>query len=295
VAAYLDRWAAGVLRVKLEEMSDLTNIEKLKLEKLFEMGSGYVLGFSNRTFQEFILGDLGIDIYEEKYNYASGSKANRLRAFWNEEPNHVVGKLVSDLLEYWQTSKITHYLEISPAEQTLYEECLKIAERLKQGGPIEHIDVIQAYSDDKGFSLLAKSIKESIQKNEPEAAIDRLHTFVVKYLRQLCDKHGIDHDRNKPLHSLFGEYVKYLRRNKLIESEMAERILKSSISILGSFNDVRNNRSFAHDNPILNYSESVLIFNNVSSAIRFIESIENKKPEGTGQNEAESRWDDIPF
>jgi len=34
-------------------MSDLTSVEKLKLEKIFEMGGGYVLDFSNRTFQEF--------------------------------------------------------------------------------------------------------------------------------------------------------------------------------------------------------------------------------------------------
>jgi hypothetical protein len=51
---------------------------------------------------------------------------------------------------------------------------------------------------------------------------------------------------------------------------MTERILKSSISILEAFNDVRNNQSIAHDNPILNYNESVLIFNHVSSAIKFI-------------------------
>ena len=37
------------------------------------------------------------------------------------------------------------------------------------------------------------------------------------------------------------------------ESEMADRILKSSISIFEPFNDVRNNRSLARDNPILNY------------------------------------------
>ncbi len=35
-------------------MSDLTSIEKLKLEKLFDMESGYVLDFSNRTFGNFI-------------------------------------------------------------------------------------------------------------------------------------------------------------------------------------------------------------------------------------------------
>jgi hypothetical protein len=36
-------------------MSDLTAIEKRKLERLLGLGSGYVLNFSNRTFEEFIL------------------------------------------------------------------------------------------------------------------------------------------------------------------------------------------------------------------------------------------------
>lgn len=276
-------------------MSDLSSIEKLKLEKLFEMGSGYVLDFSNRTFYEFIIENTKIDIYDSKYDYASGSKANRLRAFWAKEPNHIVSKLILDLLEFWKTQKLTKYIEIKQAEQALFDECHSIAERLKQGSIIENIDAIQSYSDDKDFSVLAKSIRESIGNNEPEVALDRLHTFVVKYTRSLCDKHGISYDRKKPLHSLFGEYVKYLRQNNLIESQMTERILKSSIGILESFNDVRNNKSLAHDNPILNYHESILIFNNVSSAIKFIEAIEKRNSEVDGQDEVQAEWDEIPF
>jgi hypothetical protein len=258
-------------------MSDLSSIEKLKIEKLFVMDSGYVLDYSNRTFHEFILENIGIDIYDSKYDYASGSKANRLRAFWQREPNHVVGQLLTNLLENWKVKKQTNYSEMIPAEQTLYEECCNIAERLKQDSPVEHIDAIQPTSDGRDFSLLAKSIRESIRNNEPEAALDRLHTFVMKYIRQLCDKHGIGYDKNKPLHSLFGEYVKHLKQNNRIESQITERILKSSISILESFNDVRNNQSFAHDNPTLNYRESILIFNNVTSAIKFLKSIEGEK------------------
>jgi hypothetical protein len=118
---------------------------------------------------------------------------------------------------------------------------------------------------------------------------------VVKYTRKLCDKHGISYDREKALHSLFGEYVKYLRKNRFIELEMTERILKSSISILESFNDVRNYQSLAHDNPILNYHESVLIFNNVSSAIKFIEAIEAEQSEVDEQDEVQAEWDEISF
>ena len=48
-------------------MSDLTGIEKMKLEKFLDMESGYVLDFSNKTFQEFIMDCLGIDIYDDRY------------------------------------------------------------------------------------------------------------------------------------------------------------------------------------------------------------------------------------
>ncbi len=276
-------------------MSDLTPIDKLKLEKLFGMSTGYVLDFTNRTFQEFILDCTGIDIYDDKYAYASGSKANRLRAFWAKEPNYIVGKLISALLEYWKTLKTTNYQEITKEEQILFNDCCKIAKRLRQDSPVEHIDAIQPNIDDRDFSLLAKSIRESIQKNEPEVALDRLHTFVVKYIRQLCKKHGIQYDKNKPIHSLFGEYVKFLKQNKMIESQMTERILKSSISILEAFNEVRNNRSFAHDNPILNYNESILIFNNISSIIKFLNSIEMKFLEGDEQNKVDTEWGDFSF
>lgn len=40
-----------------------------------------------------------------------------------------------------------------------------------------------------------------------------------------------------------------------------ERILRSSISVLQAFNDVHYNKSLAHDNPILNYEENMLVFN----------------------------------
>lgn len=276
-------------------MADLSSIEKLQIEKLFDMGTGYVIDFSNRTFSEFILENMGVEIYDTKYDYASGSKANRLRAFWQKEPNHVVGQLLLKLLEYWMAKKKSSYSDITPAEQALYDECVKIAQRLIQNSPVENLDAIESLADSRNFSLLAKSIKESIRNNEPEAALDRLHTFVVKYIRQLCDKHGIPHDRNKPLHSLFGEYVKHLKQNNLIESQMTERILRASISILEAFNDVRNNQSFAHDNPVLNYNESILIFNNVASAINFLRSIETDKPEQISQTESETSWDDIPF
>src|SRR5580704_3194303 len=86
-------------------MSSLTFLERRKLEELLGMGSGYVLDFSNRTFTEMILESTGKHIYSECYDNASGSKANRLRAFWKVEPDAVVGKLMGDMLEYCDKTK----------------------------------------------------------------------------------------------------------------------------------------------------------------------------------------------
>ena len=276
-------------------MSDLTSIEKMKIEKYLGMESGYVLDFSNRTFQEFILENTGLDIYDDKYDYASGSKANRLRAFWKEEPNHIVGKLLKDFVEYWEARKLINYSSQRDDDTALKDEVLKIASRLTENSPVENIDAIKPITDEKNFATLANTIRESIYKNQPELALDRLHTFVTKYIRELCNRHGVVCDRSKPLHSIFGEYIKKLKEKGAIQSVMAERILKMSISILESFNDVRNNQSFAHDNSLLNYNESVLIFNNVSSTIRFIESIEKTLDIEERKGEIDTEWDDIPF
>lgn len=81
-------------------MSDLTVVEKRKLEKFLGMESGYVLDFSNRSFGQFVIDSTGRNIYDSRYDYGSGSKANRMRAFWQKEENSVVGKLLKDILDY---------------------------------------------------------------------------------------------------------------------------------------------------------------------------------------------------
>lgn len=271
-------------------MSDLTGMEKRKLERLFDMASGYVLDFSNRTFEEFVLDSTGRGIYDDKYSYASGSKANRLRGFWNEEPNHTVAKLLGDLLDY--TAEHSGYQDRKP----LVDSCRSIVARLLQGGAVPELDALSAMGAEKDFEVVAKEVRDAIDKNRPEAGLDRLHTFVVKYLRSVCEDHGITGARDKPLHSLFGEYVKRLRDLGHIRSAMSERILKSSISVLEAFNDVRNNQSLAHDNQILDYEEALLIFNDMASLIRFIRGIESRRRERERQITPFATLDDeIPF
>ncbi len=257
-------------------MSNLSPSEKRKFERLFNMDNGYVLSFTNGSFQNLVIDAVEIDIYDKKYGNGGGSKANRLRAFWREESNSLVSKLLEELLKFWRSERTDSLQEATLDEKKLYEDCLKILERLKNEMLVENVDVLVPNSEEVDFGKLSKSIRETIERNEPEQALDRLHTFVVKYLRNLCSKYSIHYDKNVPLHSLFGGYIKHLQEKNLIESDMTIRILKSSISILEAFNEVRNNKTFAHSGKLLNYHESLLIFNNVSNTILFIKSIEER-------------------
>lgn len=271
-------------------MSDLSKIDKLKLEKCFEMANGYVLDFGNYTFQSFVLESTGLDIDERKYSENnSGSKANRLRTFWKLEDNYNVSKLILDLLEYKATKMNLNNAHWSMEENSLMSQCHDIAVKLKGASLGMHVESIKPKFDSKEFNLIYSDIKNSIEKGTPETAIDRLHTYFIKIIRKLCEDFSIPSNKDKPLHSLMGELLKALKDNEKIETEMSERILKSAISILDSFNSVRNNKSLAHDNKFLNKEESIFILKVTISIIEFINGIIADKKSDIDNS------DDLPF
>jgi hypothetical protein len=94
-----------------------------------------------------------------------------------------------------------------------------------------------------------------------------------------------------------GAYVKRLKEEGLLTSQMAEHILKGSITIFGQFDHVRNNHSLAHDNPVLSYNEALLIASNVSSTVRFIKAMEDQWKTDARKQEASlvKTYVDFPF
>ena len=79
-------------------MAQLKSHEKVIFERLFDR-NGYVLNFTNKTFAEFFR-EHKINIDHSKYRFNGDSKMKRLRAFWEVEPDNVVGKVLEALLQY---------------------------------------------------------------------------------------------------------------------------------------------------------------------------------------------------
>lgn len=103
-------------------MAKMDFIEKDYFERLFGMGSGYVLDFTNRAFQEFVFDVMKIDIYAK---YPGLSKAKILRNIIAEYDNVTVGKLLLELMRYMQAKDL-----IADGDKAVFKKCAEIGNRL---------------------------------------------------------------------------------------------------------------------------------------------------------------------
>lgn len=75
------------------------------IDDLFDMGGGYVLDFTNQTFAEFFADELGIAIYDPRWEATGTSKAKRLRYFLRNSPPPTVVKALMALWEYREAER----------------------------------------------------------------------------------------------------------------------------------------------------------------------------------------------
>jgi hypothetical protein len=81
-------------------MANIRSIDMMLLDELFDMQSGYVLNFSDRTMREFFAFEFNIDIDDPVYQANGTSKAKRLRCFLQTvEPVEAV-RVLKGLWEY---------------------------------------------------------------------------------------------------------------------------------------------------------------------------------------------------
>lgn len=86
------------------------------------MGGGHVLEFTVREFDAAVLEATGKNIGDDRYCLEGTSKAKRLRSFWAQEPDDVVGALIQSFVVYAEAFKM--------GETCKLEVCKRIAERL---------------------------------------------------------------------------------------------------------------------------------------------------------------------
>lgn len=160
-------------------MSSLTYSEKRYLENILDMHSGYVLDFSDRTFGEFF-DQYNIDIYDIKYQDSGTSKANILRAFWKLEPDQLVGRVLSDMLAFYELS----------------DKVRGIVERLTDQSAISDssIKILIDYVDSRDFNSLLNHInllRDTVESN-PKLAIGTAKELLEAICKTILEDYNIE-------------------------------------------------------------------------------------------------------
>jgi hypothetical protein len=156
-------------------MSSVTTKDKLFLEKLLQMSSGYVLDFSDRTMGEFFSDNLGVDIYSDRFDYSSGSKANRMRKFWMVGDDEEVGQSILTLIDYIESKILLDEFTVEQFKPELVSECQKIGQRLSSHD-----------AESRGDIEIDERAKEFLEQDfrDIEVSISSLDDEIQKVLKQ---------------------------------------------------------------------------------------------------------------
>jgi len=163
-------------------MNKLDFIEKRKISQLLNDG-GYVLDFTNATYQQFIVEKTSSDLYE-KYGM---SKGKNLEAIVSNESDTTVGKLLLELLRYMQTFGF-----VNDNNRVLFNECVEIGNKLigrKNIQPISETIKTEIPKPSFDFSKhLSELTSLSSSEDTPQA---RGYAF-EKYLNALFTANGLE-------------------------------------------------------------------------------------------------------
>jgi hypothetical protein len=260
-------------------MTNLTRSQTSAIKEAmsYPRGHGYVLDFSDRTFQEFFEDEFGVDIFAPEYEVNGTSKCNRLTTFLQTVEQ---GRALSVLRALWDrreglldSLQRSDAASAAKASSNAFQRVLDALQA--EPAPLSAAGV-EAFTQDRTLEELVADIERTLAANKPEVAIDHLHTYCMKKFAHLLDVRGQKCEKDEPLHSRFARYRKCLEEEQNLH-EFTHRALKSFISLFESFNDLRNNHSLAHDNQLLLPMEARLIFSSVSAILVMLRAIESAR------------------
>jgi hypothetical protein len=249
---------------------------KFLVDEVFKSpsGSGYVLDFSDRTFDEFF-DSFDIDIAADLYKENGGSMANRLRTFLKLSDGPSAAKALRELWEY-RDGVYGPYDETDLKVTTTKNKFFELVKGIETEGDLIRTDSIEKFVESETLEELIAAIHRDIQANKPQVALDRLHTYCMKKFAYLLVQRGGKTDTNEGLHSRAGKYITMLEKEGRFQ-DTTIRMMRMAVTVFEGFNWTRNNASLAHDNELVEKHEARFIFDSIADILRFLKNIETSR------------------
>jgi len=225
-------------------LAKISNIEKGVFLSLFNR-AGYVLNFSTDSFNVFTQSSIGIPLCE----HYGLSKGKSLTAYINEAKEHDVIKLLSDLLEYYESY---YQLEIDSDEdsysgrqnkeyQAYYKRCRTVMDRIKLNlTPFTDAGETLKEKFSSDYVSTQIDIMLKMQSENPTEAIGKSKEFIESCCKTILETSQETVNKDWNVSQLVKATMKFLEisTDNVDESTSESRTVKA---ILGNLHGVAGN------------------------------------------------------
>jgi Abortive infection C-terminus len=224
---------------------------------------GYLGDFSYAKHADFYT-ELGLDIDPYKED---GTTRQRFEAILERSDPHTQAKIIRGILDRYPVDSS------ASRTQKLHDEIVGWVSELRSGQGVVRPDL--QVTSEVVHRALSDADHLLLQPGGATSAVDRAHTALHGYLRELCKGAGISYGQEDSLGSL----LKSIRTQHPAFANLGPRpediaqILNSFAGVLAVLNPIRNQASVAHANEaLLPKAEAMLVINAVRTIMHFLEA-----------------------
>lgn len=246
-------------------MSGLSNIEIRKVvNRYIGIDKGYLGDFSYRTHADFYPDYCALNIDPNKYE---GTTRERFEKILSTVDTRTQTKIIRGVIERFPVEA-----KNSPPTRTseLKQELLELASKLERSQIISSPNL---RISNETIEAALQDAETLIDASGATNAIDRIHTGLQGYLREICNRKKISYSANDNIAKLFRLVIKNCSQSsdELVFSDEIQRIIMCFGSVLDSMQTLRNDRSLAHSNEnLLESAESKLYINAARTIFQYL-------------------------
>ena len=233
------------------------------------------LNLQLKEVQEMLaLGDMGLLKSEELSNtkHRIEDELKTFKPFFEK----IEALKIEKTIPVWRSvPKTGMFLSSNQVNPDLAPLHILLQELIKAKGGLEQVDPVVVPELKITGSTINQAIADAktlLSTQGATSALDRIHTVLHGYLKQVCKEENISYADDATLNQL----MKALRENHpalATIDENADQILKSMANVLDKLNPLRNNSSLVHSNPVLlEPVEAMFVINSVNTLLGYLNS-----------------------
>ncbi len=222
---------------------------------------GYLGDFTYRTLAEFYPYYCDLDVDTTSY---AGTIKERFTAILEAQPPAAQARILRGLLKRFPPGSSP---DRTPEK---HDQIQRLAKGLEDIGSIEAGDLVFT------SEVVERAIRDAellLSQNGAASGVDRVHTALHGYLKEVCRSAGLDFGRDASLTDLF----KVLRSGHPAFQVSGSRdneitlVLRSLGGILDALNTLRNRASLAHPNALLERNDALLAINAAKTILNYLD------------------------